>query len=36
MDKMVPKQNMDPGRKAITHRELIAIELAWINDTHPT
>jgi hypothetical protein len=27
-DKMVPKQNTDPGRRAILHREVRAIELA--------
>jgi hypothetical protein len=36
MDKMVPKQNTDPGRRAILHWEVTAIELAWINDTPPT
>jgi hypothetical protein len=35
-DEMVPKQNMDPGRRAILHWEVMAIELAWINDTPPT
>jgi hypothetical protein len=35
-DKMVPKQNTDPGRRAILHWEVTAIELAWINDTPPT
>jgi hypothetical protein len=35
-DEMVPKQNMDPGRRAILHRKVTAIELAWINDTPPT
>jgi hypothetical protein len=34
--KMVPKQNTDPGRRAILHREVTTIELAWINDTPPT
>jgi hypothetical protein len=33
---MVPKQNTDPGRRAILHWEVTAIELAWINDTPPT
>jgi hypothetical protein len=32
-DEMVPKQNTDPGRGAILHWEVTAIELAWINDT---
>jgi hypothetical protein len=36
MDKMVPKQNTDPGQRAILHWEVTAIELAWINDTPPT
>jgi hypothetical protein len=36
MDEMVPKQNMVPGRRAILHLEVMAIELAWINDTPPT
>jgi hypothetical protein len=35
-DKIVPKQNTDPGRRAILHWEVTAIELAWINDTPPT
>jgi hypothetical protein len=35
-DKMVPKQNTDPGRRVILHREVTAIELAWIYDTPPT
>jgi hypothetical protein len=35
-DKMVLKQNTDPGRRAILHWEVIAIELAWVNDTPPT
>jgi hypothetical protein len=35
-DEMILKQNMDPGRRAILHREVTAIELAWINDTPPT
>ena len=35
-DKMVPKQNTDPGRRAILHWEVTDIELAWINDTPPT
>jgi hypothetical protein len=36
MDKMVPKQNTDLGQKAILHWEVMAIELAWVNDTPPT
>jgi hypothetical protein len=36
MDEMVPKQNIVPGRRAILHLEVMAIELAWINDTPPT
>jgi hypothetical protein len=36
MDEMVPKQNIVPGRRAISHLEVMAIELAWINDTPPT
>jgi hypothetical protein len=36
MDEMVPKQNIVPGRRAILHLEVMAIKLAWINDTHPT
>jgi hypothetical protein len=35
MDEMVPKQNMDPGRRAIFHWKVTAIELAWINNTPP-
>jgi hypothetical protein len=35
-NEMVPKQNMDLGRRAIFHWEVTAIELAWINDTTPT
>jgi hypothetical protein len=35
-NKMVPKQNTDPGRRAILHWEVTAIELAWINDTPHT
>jgi hypothetical protein len=35
-DEMVPKQNTDPGQRAILHWKVIAIELAWINDTPPT
>jgi hypothetical protein len=33
---MVPKQNLDPGRKAFLCRKVTAIELAWIDDTPPT
>jgi hypothetical protein len=36
MDEMVPKQNMDPGRRTILCWKVMAIELAWINDTPPT
>jgi hypothetical protein len=36
MDEMVPKQDMVPERRAILHSEVMAIELAWINDTPPT
>jgi hypothetical protein len=32
-DEMVPKQNMDPGRRAILCWKVTAIELAWISDT---
>jgi hypothetical protein len=35
-NEVVPKQNMDLGRRAILHWEVTAIELAWINDTPPT
>jgi hypothetical protein len=35
-DEMVPKQNMDPGRKTILCWKVMAIELAWISDTPPT
>jgi hypothetical protein len=35
MDEMVLKQNTDPGRKTIWHWKVIAIELAWVNDTPP-
>jgi hypothetical protein len=35
-DKMVAKQNTDPGRRAILHWEVTPIELAWINNTSPT
>jgi hypothetical protein len=36
MDEMVPKQNTDPGRRAIKCWKVTAIELAWISDTPPT
>jgi hypothetical protein len=36
MDEMVPKQNADPGRRAILYWKVMAIELAWINDIPPT
>jgi hypothetical protein len=36
MDEMVPKQNTDPGRRAILCWKVTTIELAWINDTPPT
>jgi hypothetical protein len=36
IDEMVPKQNMDPGQRAILYWKVMAIELAWINDTPPT
>jgi hypothetical protein len=32
-DEMVPKQNIDPGRRAILCWKVMAIELAWISDT---
>jgi hypothetical protein len=35
-DEMVPKQNMDPGRRTILCWKVMAIELAWISDTPPT
>jgi hypothetical protein len=35
-DEMVPKQNMDPGRRSILCWKVMAIELAWISDTPPT
>ena len=35
-DEMVPKQNMDLGWRMILCRKVMAIELAWISDTHPT
>jgi hypothetical protein len=36
MDEMVSKKNTNPGRRAILHWKVTAIELAWINDTPPT
>jgi hypothetical protein len=36
IDKRVPKQKVDPGRKMILCRKVTAIELAWIGDTPPT
>jgi hypothetical protein len=36
MDEMVPKQNMDPGRRVILCWKVTAIKLAWISDTLPT
>jgi hypothetical protein len=35
-DEMVPKQNTDPGQRAILCWKMTAIELAWISDTPPT
>jgi hypothetical protein len=35
-DEIVPKQNMDPGRRIILCWKVTAIELAWIDDTPPT
>jgi hypothetical protein len=35
-DEMVPKQNMDPGPRAVLCWKVTAIELAWISDTPPT
>jgi hypothetical protein len=35
-DEIVPKQNMDPGRRMILCWKVTAIELAWIDDTPPT
>jgi hypothetical protein len=35
-DEIVPKQNMDPGRRMILCCKVTAIELAWIDDTPPT
>jgi hypothetical protein len=36
IDEIVPKQNMDPGRRMILCLKVTAIELAWIDDTPPT
>jgi hypothetical protein len=35
-DEMVPKQNVDLGRRTILCWKVMAIELAWISDTPPT
>jgi hypothetical protein len=35
-DEIVLKQNMDPGRRMILCWKVMAIELAWIDDTPPT
>jgi hypothetical protein len=35
-DEMVPKQNMNLGRRMILCWKVMAIELAWIGDTPPT
>jgi hypothetical protein len=35
-DEIVPKQNVDPGRRMILCWKVTAIELAWIDDTPPT
>jgi hypothetical protein len=35
-DEMVPKQNVDPGRRTILRWKVMVIELAWISDTPPT
>jgi hypothetical protein len=35
-NEMVPKQNTDPGRRAILCWKTMTIELAWISDTPPT
>jgi hypothetical protein len=32
-DEIVPKQNMDPGRRMILCWKVTAIELAWVDDT---
>jgi hypothetical protein len=36
IDEIVLKQNMDPGRRMILCWKVMAIELAWIDDTPPT
>jgi hypothetical protein len=36
IDVIVPKQNMDPGRRMILCWKVTTIELAWIDDTPPT
>ena len=36
IDEIVPKQNLDPGRRMILCWKVMAIELAWIDDTPPT
>ena len=36
IDEIVPKQNMDPGRRMILCLKVTAIELAWIDDTPHT
>jgi hypothetical protein len=35
-DEIVSKQNVDPGRRMILCWKVMAIELAWIDDTPPT
>jgi hypothetical protein len=35
-NEIVPKQNVDPGRRMILCWKVTAIELAWIDDTPPT
>jgi hypothetical protein len=36
IDEIVPKQNMDPGRRMILCWKVTTIELAWLDDTPPT
>jgi hypothetical protein len=36
MDEIVLKQNTDPGRRMILCWKVMAIELAWIDNTPPT
>jgi hypothetical protein len=36
IDEIVPKQNTDPGWRMILCLKVMAIELAWIDDTPPT